>query len=82
MMTLPAPLDRVPENTAVEAIRTRGGIVRAAFRMECPANQLEDFVRTPAWRALPMPVKVALVHVWRAEQEAMEWPGAAGLDRD
>ena len=33
-----------------------------------PAIRLEAFVLTPAWRALPLPIKAALARVWRAEQ--------------
>jgi hypothetical protein len=37
-----------------------------------PAARLEDFVRGAAWHALPLPIKVALAHIWRSEQELAE----------
>ena len=31
--------------------------------------RLEDYVRRPGWASLPMQIKVAVVHLWRAEHE-------------
>ena len=31
--------------------------------------RLEDYVRRPEWAALPLPIKVAVVHLWRAEHD-------------
>jgi hypothetical protein len=42
-----------------------------------PHIRLEDYVRRPEWIALPLPIKVALVNLWRSEQ-----PPVAGLHSD
>jgi hypothetical protein len=30
---------------------------------------LEEYARRPAWEALPLQIKVAVVHLWRTERE-------------
>jgi hypothetical protein len=30
---------------------------------------LEQYARRPAWEALPLQIKIAVVHLWRAERE-------------
>ena len=34
-----------------------------------PLIKLEDFVRRPEWAALPMQIKLAVVHLWRTEND-------------
>ena len=34
-----------------------------------PLIRFEDYVRRPEWASLPMQIKVAVVHVWRAEHD-------------
>jgi hypothetical protein len=34
-----------------------------------PPIRLEDYVRRPEWASLPMQIKVAVVHLWRAEHD-------------
>ena len=34
-----------------------------------PLIRLEDYVRRPEWSALPLKIKVAVVHLWRAEYD-------------
>lgn len=46
-----------------------------------PPIRLEDYVRRPEWAALPMQIKVAVVHLWRAEHDlstASETPAEGG----
>jgi hypothetical protein len=31
--------------------------------------RLEDFVQRPAWSALPLPIQLAVIHLWRSEQD-------------
>lgn len=35
--------------------------------------RMEDFMRGATWRALPISIKVALAHIWCAEQ-GLTWP--------
>ena len=34
-----------------------------------PLIKLEDYVRRPEWAALPMQIKLAVVHLWRTEND-------------
>lgn len=50
------------------AMRFKHDPVRSEFT--APHIRLEDYVLRPEWIALPIPIKVALIHLWRAEQQS------------
>ena len=42
---------------------------------------LEVYAKSEAWAELPQPIKVAVVHVWRAEREFQSGLGTAAAHR-
>jgi hypothetical protein len=38
--------------------------------LKWPLRKFEEFARSNEWRGLPFAIQLAMVHVWRAEQDA------------
>jgi hypothetical protein len=38
--------------------------------LKWPFRKFEEFARNKEWRDLPFAIQLAMVHVWRAEQDA------------
>jgi hypothetical protein len=46
-----------------------GDVAPLGTRSRAPVVRLDDFVRRREWADLPLHIKVAMIHVWRAENE-------------
>ena len=46
-----------------------------------PLIKLEDYVRRPEWAALPMRIKLAVVHLWRTENDPPRTADATAAER-
>jgi hypothetical protein len=46
-----------------------------------PPIKLEDYVQRPEWAALPIQIKLAIVHLWRTENDPPLTADDAGTQR-